>query len=157
MNTGQELQQIIDRLQHLNGSSGYWADDPEAKRRHDIDLQSGHALARQALRRARSGLDLWDDGLRDGAALALDEVLGMLAQLRRAGVDLSKPPTYGRPTSTRDADFARLVDAKREATGQTIPVCIDAVMLENADLAAQFNTQQTASLITAYRRGRKKV
>ena len=157
MNTGEELRLIAERLHHLNGSSGYLLDDPESKRRHDIDLQNGHALARQVLRRARAGLALWDDGDRDGAQGALNEVLGAMAYLRRAGVDLDKPPVYGRPTSTRDADLARLVDAKREATGQTIAACIAAVMLENADLAGSYDISDPESLRRVYYRGRKKL
>ncbi|NOD35687.1 MULTISPECIES: hypothetical protein [unclassified Ruegeria] len=155
MNTGEELRQIIERLQHLKGSPGYRLTDPEAKRRFDIDLQTGHALARQVLRRARAGLALWDAGDRDGAQGMLDEVLGAMAYLRRAGVDLDKPPVYGRNSSDRNARFARLVDAKREATGQIIEVCIDAVMLENPDLARLFATRNPASLKKAYQRGQK--
>lgn len=155
-NTGTELRLILDRLRTVPATvPGYWVGDAEAERRKAIDLRTGHHLVRQAVRTARRGLDLWDGGDAAGAAECLDEVIGMLGYLRRSGVDLDGKPTYGRPTSDRDAEFAKLVDAKRAATGAKLVDNMFAVLAETPELARRFVTRDPDSLAKAYRRGRK--
>ncbi|MCU9840366.1 hypothetical protein OEZ49_21665 [Ruegeria sp. WL0004] len=157
-NIGAELRLILDRLRtvvEMDTTPGYWVGDTEAERRKAIDLRTGHHLARQAAQTARRGLDLWDAGDAEGAAECLDEVIGMLGYLRRAGVDLDGKPTYGRPPSDRDAQFAKLVDAKRAATGAGLTDSLFAVLGENPDVARRFVTRDPESLAKAYRRGRK--
>lgn len=157
-NIGAELRLILDRLRtvvEMDTTPGYWVGDTEAERRKAIDLRTGHHLARQAVQTARRGLDLWDAGDAAGAAERLDEVIGVLAHLRCAGVDLDAKPIYGRPASDRDAEFSKLVDAKRAATGAKLVDSMFAVLAENPDLARRFVTRDPDSLAKAYRRGRK--
>jgi hypothetical protein len=152
---GAELREIIDRLQHLGGGGIVWIGDAESERRAALDAANGYALARQALRRARAGLALWDADDVEGAEEYRDEVIGMVAYLRCAGVDLDGKPVYGRPGSSRNETLRRLVDKKRAATGAKVDDCIVAVLVENPDLARRFATRDPASLLKAYKRGQK--